>query len=309
MVFDYNNTCETLRNNGEEFCFSTITDEFAECAQALECDGHTFRNFDTLSFGEHIHITNCVFENCRSITIDTGIVKNCSFCNSSLIILRDTEVFQSTFKDSVSDVDTLISLEDSKIWYSSFNNLKLLNDSYLCDGVGDSWIESCCFDQISTSRQDGCIINCEETVGKLFKKTKKFCIVDESSCKGLEQVNIIGDFEPLELSIPETFTRYVEKGLLTNKQVEEIMNGQVGLECDLSAYNANLLAKPFVSLNLDIISFNCLTRAGFETIEDIVKLNVLEILGIRNIGKRSIVNVATRLKECGIVGSCWEFFL
>jgi hypothetical protein len=280
MVFDWiNNREEALRNGIEE------RDLFAIEPTMTTKDGvvknHTFRNFDTLTFDENVKIEDCVFEDCRIITIDTCSVNRCEFVNSGVIFLRDAEVIESTFKDSISDADTLVSLEDSIIRGCTFQNIKLLNDSYLCDGVGNSWIESTCFNNISTGRQDCEIINCEETVGKLFKRTKKFCIIDESSCKGLEQVNCIDS------------------------------DGSLADSCqpiEASSDTEDVLSKPITDVNFRIPTFNCLMRAGFKTLGELAQLDSDRILEIRNIGERTIAETANMLCTYGITGTAWESF-
>ena len=68
------------------------------------------------------------------------------------------------------------------MWLHFYKNIRLFSGC----------IEHSSFSNIRTSREDKEIIICEQTVGKIFKKKKQFCIVDEDSCTGL---NCITDLD------------------------------------------------------------------------------------------------------------------
>ena len=186
MIFDWkNNKGEALKNGICEnqaygVCLTTMH------AANKVVSNHTFRNFEQLGFEEGTLIEGCVFEDCDNITFEECRIDGCIFKNIDTIFADDSNFTNSQFRELVCDNDMIISLEDSEISHCSFDDVELRDDSYLCDGVGDSWIEHSNFSHIRTSREDKEIIICEETVGKIFKKKQKFCIVDEGSCTGLD---------------------------------------------------------------------------------------------------------------------------
>lgn len=188
MIFDWKNNKEEALQNGicekQIFSDSCIT----MCANDNLISNHTFRNFEKLEFEEGTLIENCVFEDCGNITFDECRIDNCTFKKISTIFSVQSNFTNSEFRELVCNNDMIISLEDSEVSHCSFNEIELRKNSYLCDGVGTSWIEYSNFSRIRTSREDREIIICEEMVGKIFKHKKQFCIIDEDTCVGLEQI-------------------------------------------------------------------------------------------------------------------------
>lgn len=186
MIFDWkNNRQEALSNGMYEAKVFNLVDIVMKAVDG-KVSHHTFKNFDKLKFEEGTCIEDCVFEDCGDITFDENNVKGCTFKRISTIFSTRSSFEDSSFSELYCENDMIISLEDTEITDCSFDDVELQNDSYLCDGVGTSWLESCAFSRIRTSREDKEIIFCEETVGKIFKRKKQFCIVDEDSCTGLE---------------------------------------------------------------------------------------------------------------------------
>lgn len=66
----------------------------------------------------------------------------------------------------------------------------------------------------------------------------------------------------------------------------------------------------FDDLDLSVRSFNCLKRAGVNTIEDILAFdNPDDIMRIRNLGKRCTVEIANKLSLHGICNEAWGSFI
>lgn len=188
MIFDWKNNKEEALANGicEEDIFSVV--RVVMKSPNGEVSHQTFRNFCKLEFEEGTRIVDCVFEDCGDITFDECTIEGCSFKHIDTIFLTRSSVTGSRFHELVCDNDLIISLEDTTLSGCEFEDVVLCNDSYLCDGVGTSWIEGCKFVYIRTSREDKEIIHCEETVGKIFKRKKQFNIVDADTCTGLDCV-------------------------------------------------------------------------------------------------------------------------
>ncbi len=62
-------------------------------------------------------------------------------------------------------------------------------------------------------------------------------------------------------------------------------------------------------LDLSVRSFNRLKVHGCDTVADLIKLSEEDIVRIKNLGKRSIVEVARTLSNVGIKGTAWDEFL
>lgn len=131
-------------------------------------------------------LTNCTLTNCNVSAYDIGIT-NCKFVNPQMLTATRCSIASCAFADIFCDNDAVIFPEDSKIINCRFANVKLCNDAYLISGVGDCCVSNCQFEGIFTDRDDLQIIYCEDTTGKLIKKTKEYDIV-ESNCKGLDTV-------------------------------------------------------------------------------------------------------------------------
>ena len=56
-----------------------------------------------------------------------------------------------------------------------------------------------------------------------------------------------------------------------------------------------------ISLNLSARSYNCLRRAGFESVDELTKLSYEELIQIKNLGKKSIDEIIEKLADHNIV--------
>lgn len=65
-----------------------------------------------------------------------------------------------------------------------------------------------------------------------------------------------------------------------------------------------ILSKTIEELDLSLRSFNCLKRAGFNTVEDIASSSLLELKKIKNFGKKSLEEVQEKMQALGLeIGS------
>jgi DNA-directed RNA polymerase subunit alpha len=51
---------------------------------------------------------------------------------------------------------------------------------------------------------------------------------------------------------------------------------------------------------LSVRSFNCLKRAGIDTVEDLTNRTVEDMIKIRNLGKKSLEEVEQKLRSLGL---------
>jgi DNA-directed RNA polymerase subunit alpha len=53
-------------------------------------------------------------------------------------------------------------------------------------------------------------------------------------------------------------------------------------------------------LDLSVRSFNCLKRAGIDTVEDLVNKTQDDMIKVRNLGKKSLEEVIKKLEDLGL---------
>lgn len=80
-------------------------------------------------------------------------------------------------------------------------------------------------------------------------------------------------------------------------------------EAELKAYNENILQRRLEDLDLSVRSFNCIKKGGFDVVKDFAFFTEEQILNIRNLGKKSILEIANKLVALGIRGTEWEKFI
>ena len=191
MVFDWNKKEEAIAMGIVERDVFII--EPTMQSEDGVVSGHTFRNFDNIYFEEEDVIENCIFENCKTVSFENNVVKNCKFYATPFIFTRGTEFIDCEFEHIEANGGMLISLEDGEIRRCTFRDITLTGNSYVCDGVGSCWVEQCHFENIRTDRADGQVVFCENEVGKIFKRKQVQNILHEASCTGLEDIIITED--------------------------------------------------------------------------------------------------------------------
>jgi len=63
---------------------------------------------------------------------------------------------------------------------------------------------------------------------------------------------------------------------------------------------SRLLEQPIEELELSVRSYNCLKRAGINTIGELVRKDEEDIMKVRNLGKKSLQEVKDKLKAVGL---------
>jgi len=61
-----------------------------------------------------------------------------------------------------------------------------------------------------------------------------------------------------------------------------------------------ILEMPIEELDLSVRSYNCLKRAGINTVEELVQHNEEDMMKVRNLGKKSLEEVINKLHELGL---------
>jgi DNA-directed RNA polymerase subunit alpha len=57
---------------------------------------------------------------------------------------------------------------------------------------------------------------------------------------------------------------------------------------------------PIEELDLSVRSYNCLKRAGINTVEELIQRNEEDMMKVRNLGKKSLEEVINKLAELGL---------
>jgi DNA-directed RNA polymerase subunit alpha len=61
-----------------------------------------------------------------------------------------------------------------------------------------------------------------------------------------------------------------------------------------------ILEMTIEELDLSVRSYNCLKRAGINTVEELIRRSDEEMMKVRNLGKKSLEEVQNKLKELGL---------
>ncbi|MCG8400909.1 MAG: DNA-directed RNA polymerase subunit alpha [Firmicutes bacterium] len=61
-----------------------------------------------------------------------------------------------------------------------------------------------------------------------------------------------------------------------------------------------ILEMPIEELDLSVRSYNCLKRAGINTVEELIQRNEEDMMKVRNLGKKSLEEVVNKLSELGL---------
>ena len=79
---------------------------------------------------------------------------------------------------------------------------------------------------------------------------------------------------------------------------------------DIKTPQSPYLSLPIEDMELSIRSFNCLKRAGKNNLGDLLTYqNSEDIYKIRNLGKKSIIEIATKIQSYGFINTAWDEFL
>ena len=149
----------------------------------------------------------------------------------------------------------------------------------------------------SLSERDQKIISLRYRERKTLKKIAEQLGVTPERIRSLENKAIMRLRHPRSLGYIIFGKKGYEKLVEERKIARERENKQCILQITLE------------ELDLSVRSFNCLKKKNYNTINDIAGLSEDEILSIRNLGGRSIVEIAETLYKLGVYDTTWEKFL
>lgn len=125
------------------------------------------------------------------------------------------------------------------------------------------------------------------------------------------RVGQITDFDKLTLDVYTNGTLAPDEAVsLAAKVLSEHLNSFIDLS--ESARSAEVMAEPVNNekekvlemsideLELSVRSYNCLKRAGINTVEELTNRTSEDMMKVRNLGRKSLEEVLTKLKELGL---------
>ena len=80
---------------------------------------------------------------------------------------------------------------------------------------------------------------------------------------------------------------------------KEAKNAKVMVERK-ETHQEKVLSKPIEELDLSVRSYNCLKRAGINTVQELAGKSESEMMKVRNLGQKSLQEVKDRLKKLGL---------
>ena len=125
------------------------------------------------------------------------------------------------------------------------------------------------------------------------------------------RVGQITDYDKLTIEVWTNGTISAKEGV---SLAAKILTEHLNLFVDLSdeAHNAEImvvkdennkekyLEKSIDDLDLSVRSFNCLKRAGINTVEDLINKSEEDMMKVRNLGRKSMDEVIARLNDLGL---------
>ncbi|HIW70521.1 MAG TPA: DNA-directed RNA polymerase subunit alpha [Candidatus Limosilactobacillus merdipullorum] len=80
---------------------------------------------------------------------------------------------------------------------------------------------------------------------------------------------------------------------------EEAQNTQVMVEKE-ETHKEKMLDKTIEELDLSVRSYNCLKRAGIETVKDLTERTESDMMKVRNLGQKSLEEIKEKLADLGV---------
>jgi len=125
------------------------------------------------------------------------------------------------------------------------------------------------------------------------------------------RVGQVTDFDKLTLEVWTNGTIKPDEAVsLAAKIISEHLMLFVGLADSVSGVeimvqkeddkNDGILEKSIDDLDLSVRSYNCLKRAGINTVEELTKMTEEDMMKVRNLGRKSLEEVQQKLAEVGL---------
>ncbi|MBQ6788949.1 MAG: DNA-directed RNA polymerase subunit alpha, partial [Clostridia bacterium] len=80
---------------------------------------------------------------------------------------------------------------------------------------------------------------------------------------------------------------------------DEAKNAEIMVERE-ETIKEKVLEMTIEELDMSVRSFNCLKRAGIDTVEDLINRTEEDMMKVRNLGKKSLEEVILKLESLGL---------
>lgn len=148
--------------------------------------------------------------------------------------------------------------------------------------------------------KERCIL---EEIGKMLDVTRER--VRQIQMKAIRKLRyrekyfLIGDYENLEELAKKEYEKFIEeqKVIWTYESASQFIKEHEMEVKNNPTYVMNLTID---ELDLSVRSYNCLKRAGIITVEDIVNKEIIGLMKIRNMGRKSLKEIIEVLKKINV---------
>ena len=135
----------------------------------------------------------------------------------------------------------------------------------------------------------------EIPVDSIFTPVKKVNFTVDNT-----RVGQVTDFDELTLELWTDGSITPEEGVsIGAKIMQEHLNLFIGLGSDVDR-KVKALEMTIEDLELSVRSFNCLKRASINTVEELTQRSEEDMMKVRNLGMKSLVEVKNKLAELGL---------
>ncbi len=90
----------------------------------------------------------------------------------------------------------------------------------------------------------------------------------------------------------DPFIKLSDVGDIISSKTEEVV--------EPASQNGNVINMQIEDLELSVRAFNCLKRAGINTVKELTDKTSDEMMKVRNLGKKSLDEVIAKLHELGL---------
>ena len=94
--------------------------------------GAYFKNFPTLRISG-LHLLDCTFEDCGKLTFDECDVMNCTIRRVEHLDATESKFIHCHFEELRGSEDSIMELCETEIHKTSFRDIELLEEAYLCE--------------------------------------------------------------------------------------------------------------------------------------------------------------------------------
>ena len=92
----------------------------------------------------------------------------------------------------------------------------------------------------------------------------------------------------------------MSKEFVSIKQIGDLFIDNYNQNIKQNSKKENIFEMGIEELDLEVRSYNCLKRAGIDTVEELCNRTSEDMMKVRNLGRKSLEEVLSKLKELGL---------